>query len=231
MPLTAWWPVGTMLLVLGLLVALAAIRAVTPRLPRVLLGLLSVVAVLASAGVGVNAYYGYFRTLGEALGAAAARTRRTLAGPGGRRPRPGAGHGRAHRPCRRHGLGLRGAPGAGVPPAGLVDAPAGPRSPWSCCCTGPRAPRRTGWTPGARPRPPPTPMRTQHDGVAPILVMPDVNGLDRRRQRVRRRPPGGKVETYLTVDVPAFVEQVFRTRSPPGRGWAVAGLSEGGPAR
>jgi hypothetical protein len=69
-PLTAWWPVGTGLLVLGLLVALAAVRAGTRRLPRALLGLLSVVAVLASVGVGVNAHYGYFRTLGEALDAA-----------------------------------------------------------------------------------------------------------------------------------------------------------------
>ena len=66
----------------------------------------------------------------------------------------------------------------------------------------------------------------QHGGVAPILVMPDVNGgwradsecVDGRR---------GNAQTYLTVDVRAAVVARFHARSD-ARGWAIAGLSEGG---
>jgi S-formylglutathione hydrolase FrmB len=66
----------------------------------------------------------------------------------------------------------------------------------------------------------------QHDGVAPVLVMPDINGsLTGDTECVDS--PRGAVETYLTVDIPAAVQQTFGTL-PPGRGWAVAGLSEGG---
>lgn len=67
-PLTARWPVGTVFLVLALLVALGVARVVTRPAPRILLGLVSTVALVASAGVGVNAYFGYYRNLGEALG-------------------------------------------------------------------------------------------------------------------------------------------------------------------
>ena len=66
----------------------------------------------------------------------------------------------------------------------------------------------------------------QHGGVAPILVMPDVNGgwradsecVDGKR---------GNAQTYLTVDVRDAVIARFHTRSD-ARGWAIAGLSEGG---
>jgi S-formylglutathione hydrolase FrmB len=66
----------------------------------------------------------------------------------------------------------------------------------------------------------------QHRGVAPVLVMPDINGsLTADTECVDS--PGGNAETYLTVDVPAAVQQQFGT-TPPGRSWAIAGLSEGG---
>jgi S-formylglutathione hydrolase FrmB len=39
--------------------------------------------------------------------------------------------------------------------------------------------------------------------------------------------PPGRAETYLTEDVPRFVQRTFRTQ-PTGRAWAFAGLSEGG---
>ena len=68
LPLNTWWPIGTVLLAVGVLVALGTARMRVRRGPRILLALLSAVAVLASAAVGVNAYFGYFRTLGEALG-------------------------------------------------------------------------------------------------------------------------------------------------------------------
>ena len=65
-----------------------------------------------------------------------------------------------------------------------------------------------------------------HGGEAPILVMVDPNGsafgdtecVDGAR---------GNAETYLTVDVPAFVRSHFEVAADR-RGWGVAGYSEGG---
>ncbi|HWS47317.1 MAG TPA: alpha/beta hydrolase-fold protein [Acidimicrobiia bacterium] len=65
-----------------------------------------------------------------------------------------------------------------------------------------------------------------HDGFAPIIVMPDVNGSwwgDSECVNGLR----GNVDTYLTYDVPAAIIARF-SADPFGRGWAVAGLSEGG---
>ena len=56
--------------------------------------------------------------------------------------------------------------------------------------------------------------------------MPDINGsLTADTECVDS--PVGNAETYLTVDVPTAVQQRFGT-TPPGRSWALAGLSEGG---
>ncbi|NWJ74733.1 hypothetical protein HX744_30160 [Pseudonocardia sp. ICBG1122] len=66
----------------------------------------------------------------------------------------------------------------------------------------------------------------QHHGVAPILVMPDVNGTYTADSECVDTPTA-EVETYLTRDVPRVVSRLLGTR-PPGPSWAVAGLSEGG---
>ena len=66
----------------------------------------------------------------------------------------------------------------------------------------------------------------RHDGVAPIIVMPDPNGsftadtecVDGRR---------GRAETFLAVDVPNWVITVFGAASD-SRSWVIAGSSEGG---
>jgi S-formylglutathione hydrolase FrmB len=66
----------------------------------------------------------------------------------------------------------------------------------------------------------------RHHGLAPILVMPDVNGywtsdsecVDGTR---------GNAQTYLTVDVRNAVIAKLHARRD-ARGWAIAGLSEGG---
>jgi S-formylglutathione hydrolase FrmB len=65
-----------------------------------------------------------------------------------------------------------------------------------------------------------------HGGRAPILVFPDANGsfagdtecVDGIR---------GRAETYLTRDVPAFVEAKFGAATGPVH-WGVLGFSEGG---
>ncbi len=65
-----------------------------------------------------------------------------------------------------------------------------------------------------------------HRGVAPLLVMPDDNGsLTADTECVDG--PAGAAETYLTVDVPAFMRAAFHAARGP-RSLAVAGLSEGG---
>jgi S-formylglutathione hydrolase FrmB len=66
----------------------------------------------------------------------------------------------------------------------------------------------------------------QHDGQAPVLVLTDENS--------RTSPdtecvdgPRGNAETFLTVDVPAFVHDRLGVTLDPAR-WAVVGFSEGG---
>jgi S-formylglutathione hydrolase FrmB len=67
---------------------------------------------------------------------------------------------------------------------------------------------------------------SKHDGKAPIIVMADENGsLTGDTECVDG--PRGNAETYLTVDVPAFVTTRFATATAPQQ-WAVGGLSEGG---
>jgi S-formylglutathione hydrolase FrmB len=65
-----------------------------------------------------------------------------------------------------------------------------------------------------------------HNGLAPIVVMPDSNGSELNDTECVNGPLGN-VETYLTVDVPAFVRTTFDASSASGS-LAVGGLSAGG---
>jgi S-formylglutathione hydrolase FrmB len=65
-----------------------------------------------------------------------------------------------------------------------------------------------------------------HGGVAPIIVMPDTNGGFTDDTECIDGPLG-RAETYLTVDVPAFVVAHFGAATDRTM-WAVAGASEGG---
>jgi Putative esterase len=67
----------------------------------------------------------------------------------------------------------------------------------------------------------------QHDGVAPILVMPDINGSLTGDSECVDSALYGQVETYLTQTVPAYMLKNFNARTTPGS-FALAGLSEGG---
>jgi S-formylglutathione hydrolase FrmB len=219
--LATWWPVGTALLVAGLLAGVAAARA--RRVPRSLLGVLSVVALLASAGVGVNAYFGYFRTLGEALGAPPAgetTLARVRARAGAR-----AGHGTVVSltiPATTSGFGARPAE-VYLPPA--WSTPRQPPLPVLLLLHGtPGDP--TDWVEGGQAQATADAWAAGHGGVAPVLVMPDINGtLTGDTECVDS--PGGNVETYLTVDLPAAVVKDLETQAP-GATWAIAGFSEGG---
>lgn len=220
-PLNMWWPVGAVLLAVAVLAAVATVR--TRRLPRTLLGLLSVVTLLLSAGVGVNAYFGYLRTLGEALGSAPpgeTTLARVRARAGARKGHgtvvsltiPGTASGFVARPAHVY-----------LPPA--WSSPRQAPLPVVLLLHGtPGDP--TDWVEGGRAQATADAWAARHGGVAPVLVMPDINGtLTGDTECVDS--PRGNVETYLTVDVPAAVVGELETQRP-GAGWAVAGLSEGG---
>jgi S-formylglutathione hydrolase FrmB len=61
-----------------------------------------------------------------------------------------------------------------------------------------------------------------HDGVAPVMVAPDING-----SATGDTECVGRAETYLTVDVRAFMRERFGV-ALAAREWAIAGMSEGG---
>jgi len=65
-----------------------------------------------------------------------------------------------------------------------------------------------------------------HRGRAPIIVLPDDNGSFFGDTECVNGPLG-HAETYLTVDVPAFVRKRFGAATDP-RQWAIGGISEGG---
>jgi enterochelin esterase-like enzyme len=67
----------------------------------------------------------------------------------------------------------------------------------------------------------------QHKGVAPILVMPDINGSLTGDSECVDSALYGQVETYLTQTVPAYMLKNFNARTTAGS-FALAGLSEGG---
>ncbi|MDT7581653.1 MAG: hypothetical protein QOK35_2917 [Pseudonocardiales bacterium] len=222
-PITTWWPAGTVFLVLGLLAGGASVRTGTRHPRRSLTVLASVVALLASAVVGVNAYYGYFRTLGEALGkppphsTSLARVRARAGARSGHGtvvtlPVPGTVSGFAAQPAQVY-----------LPPA-WSSPKQGPLPVVVLLHGTPGAP--TDWVEGGRAQATADAWAAQHGGVAPVLVMPDINGSFTGDTECVDSPLG-HVETYLTVDVPAAVRSALGTL-PPGPGWAVAGLSEGG---
>ena len=65
-----------------------------------------------------------------------------------------------------------------------------------------------------------------HHGVAPIIVMPDPDGVNTVDSECVNSQ-FGKAETYLVKDVPAFAREHFNASTAPGS-LAIAGLSAGG---
>lgn len=223
--LDGWWPVGAVLLILGVLGVVVAIRVARRVVSRVLVILLSAVLMLTSAGVAVNAYYGYYPTVGEALGGSgpdeSSLAAAEDAAASGELPATGQVV-PIDLPGTRSGFVGRQAQ-VYLPPA--WSARPRPALPVVLLLHGtPGAP--TDWTDGGGAQTTADAWAAQHGGVSPVLVMPDINGsLTGDTECVDS--PLGAVETYLTVDVPAGVQQNFGT-SRPGKDWIVAGLSEGG---
>jgi enterochelin esterase-like enzyme len=60
-----------------------------------------------------------------------------------------------------------------------------------------------------------------------VLVMPDANGSSRVSLQCLNQVRGPQDLTYLALDVPQEISHLLRVQQP-GRGWGVAGYSEGG---
>jgi S-formylglutathione hydrolase FrmB len=221
--ITAWWPVRVVVLALCAMAVVGAVRALRrPASPlvRALAVTAAVLLALLTVGGVVNAHYAYVPTLGEALGDAS-----SLSSPagvdGGRIPATGQVVPLTVPPTASN-FSARQAQ-VYLPPAWF--ATQRPALPVVMLLHGePGDP--SDWTDGGEAAATANAWAAQHHGVAPVLVMPDINGsLTADTECVDS--PVGNAETYLTVDVPAAVQQRFGT-PPPGRSWALAGLSEGG---
>lgn len=211
----------TLLAVAGVLVLAGVVLLRWGRGPLVPL-LVAIPLIVVNAAAGTNAYYDYFRTLGAVVGAEPA-DEVALARLLRRTDKPETGvFAPVTIPATRTGYAARQAL-VWVPPAWF----ARPRPPLPVIVLlhgTPGSPQD--WTDGGMADDTSDAFAATHGGHAPILVMPDVNGaLDADTECVDG--PAGRVETYLTVNLPDFVRSTFRTAAP-GREWAVAGLSEGG---
>jgi enterochelin esterase-like enzyme len=60
-----------------------------------------------------------------------------------------------------------------------------------------------------------------------VLVMPDANGGLGVSLQCLNQVHGPRDDTYLSKDIPDYVSQSLRVE-PPGKGWGIAGYSEGG---
>jgi S-formylglutathione hydrolase FrmB len=210
-----------LLVVVGLALVLRR-RGRLTRLRKGVLVAVTAVLLLVGSGAGVNAHFDYFRTLGDVLGLPPS-DEVALAALLARRDRPDRGVVTTMIvPGRTSGFTARPAM-VYVPPAWF--ARPRPALPVVMLLHGtPGTPQD--WLDGGQAGAAADAYAAAHGGSAPILVMPDINGtVDADSECVDG--PAGRVETYLTVDVPRFVDQVFHA-APPGRRWAVAGLSEGG---
>lgn len=68
---------------------------------------------------------------------------------------------------------------------------------------------------------------TQHRGLAPIVIVADQTGGDGFTSTGCVDSTRGNAETYLTIDIPAYMKANYQTFSAP-EGWAIGGVSDGG---
>lgn len=67
----------------------------------------------------------------------------------------------------------------------------------------------------------------KHKGLAPIVVVADQTGGDGFTSTGCVNSSRGDAETYLTVDVPAYIKSHYDVMRAP-QGWAIGGISDGG---
>ncbi|MTD53135.1 alpha/beta hydrolase [Amycolatopsis pithecellobii] len=218
--LTDWWPVRVVLLV-ALAVCVVLVWRIRRRIARIGFGVVAVLLAVLNVLVEVNASYGYYLTIGQAIGLPGRDAASLSALDPSRVPSSGVVISLTI-PGRTSRFDTRPAQ-VYLPPAWF--ARPRPKLPVVLLLHGtPGAPED--WTNGGGAAITLDAWASAHGGTAPIVVMPDINsGFDGDTECVDG--PQGKAETYLSEDVPDFVTSRFFTQ-PPGAHWAVAGLSEGG---
>ncbi|MCU1452873.1 MAG: hypothetical protein JWN46_1019 [Acidimicrobiales bacterium] len=223
------------MVVLGLLTGLAVVAAQRAWRRRRALGALTLVIVVATAlttvAAGVNQHYGYLPTLDSLFGRRAhdeatwktavhTAARAKIDPNQGLRPKgmvvlvtiPGTTSHFHARPAQVY-----------LPPAWFRQ----PRPVLPVLMMLPGTPGSTyDWTRSAEADLISDRFAAKHHGLAPILVMPDPNGSFFADSECVDGA-GGRAETYLVDDVPAWVVQHVGSASGAQR-WAVAGASAGG---
>jgi S-formylglutathione hydrolase FrmB len=215
--MTDWWPVRALLIALFVVIVVLLVWRAKRWFTRSALVVLALVVVAANVLAGVNAYYGYYLTVGQAIGLPG-QDGSSLAALNRHSPPPSGIVVGLDIPGRKSHFATRTAQ-IYLPPAWF--ARPRPRLPVLVLLHGtPGDP--TDWIDGGQAKPTLDAWAARHGGHTPIVIMPDINGSFTGDTECV-----GKAETYLTVDLPDFVHSRFFTL-PPGRNWAVAGLSEGG---
>ena len=211
------------------------------RVRRRLLAVATVLSVIVASGIAVNAHYGYYPTVADLLhrplpdqivlgrvGAGPAPpTSAALIAQGGSALRAAAipARGRLLRvriPPTRSGFSHRAEwvylppawfeqPTPALPVVVLLPGTPGTTEDWIRAGAAVRTANRWAAT---------------HSGRAPVMVFADPNGSFRADTECVDNH-GARVDTYLSIDVPHFIQAWFSTSTDPAR-WAIAGVSAGG---
>ena len=214
--ITDWWPVRATVLAVTVLVVVLVLRFAR-RITSILLATVLVAAlVLANLVLAGNAYYGVYPTVATWLdGAPTPEPTGPTALPATGQTVPvvipGQRSGFAARPALVHlPRAWFAQPRPSLPVVMLLHGTPGAPQEWIEAGAADQV--SDAWA-------------DRNGGSAPIIVMPDVTG--EAGFGVCADTGTGSVETYLTADVPAFVQAEFSTPGPGPR-WAVAGHSAGG---
>ena len=234
-----WTVIGTVAAGFAVLGFLAGAIRRTRRFARALAVALVPLTVVACA-MGVNAAYGEFRTVGSLVGYSPYRRLgdgvvvrraamdvtqwRDLAARRQLPSMPSSGTiVSADIPAGASGFRARTAL-IYLPPAALTDTP--PSLPVFVMLAGqPGSPNRVFAASGIE-----TMLddyAARHDGLAPIVVVPDQNGSSTVNSLCADTTKVGRAETYLSADVPEWIRATLPA-APSGAQWAVAGFSQGG---
>lgn len=220
--LVDWWPTRIVLLGVTVLVLGAMFWPARRLVARALLFGLVLILIGVNCLAAVNAYYGFYLTSSQALGynednlgsPQAVASQHTIPPTGTvlTIAIPGKKSGFQARPSHVY-----------LPPT-WFGSPR-PKLPVIVLLHGtPGSP--TDWLHGGEAKITADEWAKSHGGITPIIVMPDINGDELRDTECVDRP-NDQAESYLTSDVPDFVQKEFFTAHDK-RNWAVAGLSEGG---
>jgi len=240
------WPVTAWTAMAFWAVLLAGLNLTGTGLRRKVLAPAAMAVLILEAALQVNAFFGAYRTLGDVTGASTASIQ---ALPQTARARPGPellpASGPASGPVAATWVKPAGLPSAGTintvqipgavsgfaPRSGYVYLPPAyqalsrPRLPVLVLVAGqPGSP--ADWVTAGGVATAMDAFATAHDGLAPIVVIPDVNGSPSGNTMCMDSRIA-KAGTYLATDVPAWIKATLRVDPDPAR-WAVGGFSFGG---